>query len=168
MLYRSGQSTLPDDELMGYVTETEIDAALAHEPDAVIVSNPTALHLDVAILAAEAGCHILLEKPISHNLERIDEFQAAVECVGGKVLVGYQFRYHPDLRVMKRLLEEEKIGKPICVQAHWGEYLPAWHPWEDYRQSYAAQRDLGGEVALTLCHPFDHLHRLFCKAVIVY
>ena len=52
LLYRSGRSTLQDDELERYITETELDAALALKPDAVIVSNPTALHLDVAIPAA--------------------------------------------------------------------------------------------------------------------
>ena len=57
VFYRSGRGTLPDDELAGYIEETELDAALAHKPDAVIVSNPTAIHLDVAIPAAEAGCH---------------------------------------------------------------------------------------------------------------
>ena len=82
---------------MGYIAETELDAALAHEPDAVIVTNPTALHIDVAIPAAEAGCHLLLEKPILHNLECIDELQAVVKRGGGKVLVGDQFRYHPGL-----------------------------------------------------------------------
>ena len=160
LLFRSGKSTLPDDELKGYITETDLDSALAHEPGAVIVSNPTALHLDVAIPAAEAGCHLLLEKPISHNLERINELQAAVERGGGKVLVGYQFRFHPGLQVVKRWLEERKIGKPVSARAHWGEYLPAWHPWEDYQNSYAAREDLGGGVVLTLCHPFDYLRWL--------
>jgi len=160
LLYRSGKSTLPDDELKEYVTETNIDAALAHKPDAVIVSNPTALHLDVAIPAAEAGCHLLLEKPISHNLARIEELQAAVERGGGKILVGYQFRFHPGLQGVKRWLEEGKIGKPVSVRAHWGEYLPSWHPWEDYQNSYAARYDLGGGVVLTLCHPFDYLRWL--------
>ena len=160
LLYRSGKSTLPDDELKGYLTEMDLDSALAHEPDAVIVSNPTSLHLDVAIPAAEAGCHLLLEKPISHNLERIDELQVAVEKGGGKVLVGYQFRFHPGLQAVKRLLEEGKIGKPVSVRSHWGEYLPDWHPWEDYKNSYAAREDLGGGVVLTLCHPFDYLRWL--------
>ena len=160
LLFRSGKSTLPDDELKGYITEMDLDLALAHEPDAVIVSNPTALHLDVAIPAAEAGCHLLLEKPISHNLERVEELQAAVEHGGGKVLVGYQFRYHPGLQAVKRLLEEGKIGKPVSVRSHWGEYLPAWHPWEKYKNSYAAREDLGGGVVLTLCHPFDYLRWL--------
>jgi predicted dehydrogenase len=126
----------------------------------VIVSNPTALHLDVAIPAAEAGCHLLLEKPISHNMDRVDELLAAVKRGGGKVLVGYQFRFHPGLQALKRWLMEGRIGKLISAHAHWGEYLPDWHPWEDYRQSYAARRDLGGGVVLTLCHPFDYLRWL--------
>ena len=62
LLYRTHQSTLPDDELASFPVETDLDAALAHNPDAVIVANPTALHLDVAIPAARTGCHLLLEK----------------------------------------------------------------------------------------------------------
>lgn len=160
VLFRSGMSTLPDDELEELVTETNIETALAHKPDAVIVSNPTALHLDVAIPAAAAGCHLLIEKPISHNLDRLAELQAAVAEGGGKVLVGYQFRFHPGLQMVKRWLEEERIGKPINAHAHWGEYLPGWHPWEDYRNSYSTRADLGGGVVLTLCHPFDYLRWL--------
>jgi predicted dehydrogenase len=167
LLYRSGQSTLQDDELERYITETELDIALAHKPDAVIVSNPTALHLDVAIPAAEAGCHLLLEKPISHNMERVDELLAAVKRGEGKVLVGYQFRFHPGLQTVKQWLIEGRVGKPISAHAHWGEYLPDWHPWEDYRQSYAARRDLGGGVVLTLCHPFDYLRWLMGEVVSV-
>ena len=167
LLYRSGRSTLQDDELEGHITETELDAALAYKPDAVIVSNPTALHLDVAIPAAEAGCHLLVEKPISHNLDRVDELLAAVKRGGGKVLVGYQFRFHPGLQAVKRWLMEGRIGKPISAHAHWGEYLPDWHPGEDYRQSYASRRDLGGGVVLTLCHPFDYLRWLMGEVVFI-
>ena len=58
LLYRTGRSTLPDDELEGLRVETDLEAALAHHPQAVIVANPTALHLDVAIPAARraAAC----------------------------------------------------------------------------------------------------------------
>ena len=53
---------------------------------------------------------------------------------------------------------------PPELRAHWGEYLPGWHPWEDYRQGYSARADLGGGVALTLCHPLDYL-RWLCGEV---
>lgn len=160
LLLRSNRSTLPEDEIAQFPVETDLAAALAHRPDAVIISNPTALHLDVAVPPAEAGCAILLEKPVSHSLERVDEFQAAVRRGGAKVLVGFQFRFHPTLRRAAQLLAEGGIGKPVSFRAQWGEYLPNWHPWEDYRQSYAARADLGGGVILTLCHPFDYLRML--------
>jgi saccharopine dehydrogenase-like NADP-dependent oxidoreductase len=64
VLLRTRKATLPDDELAGYPVETDIHEAIQkHAPDAVIVANPTALHLDIAIPAAEVGCHILLENP---------------------------------------------------------------------------------------------------------
>jgi predicted dehydrogenase len=160
LFYRSGRSTLPDDELKGFVVETDLDAALSHLPQAVIIANPTALHLNVAIPAAEAGCSLFLEKPVSHNLDRVQELQAAVQRGGAKVFVGYQFRFHPGLRQLERLVEEDAIGRPVSVRAHWGEFLPGWHPWEDYRQGYSARQDLGGGVILTLCHPLDYLRWL--------
>lgn len=160
LLYRSNQSTLPDDEIAGFTVETNLQAALDHHPDAVIISNPTALHLDVAIPAAQAGCTILLEKPISHSLDRANEFRSVVENSGAQVLVGFQFRYHPTLRRAAQLIADGAIGVPVTARAHWGEYLPDWHPWEDYRKGYSARPDLGGGVILTLCHPFDYLRML--------
>jgi len=155
------QPTDTDDELAGIPVETNLQAALAHGPQAVIVSNPTALHLDVAIPAARAGLHLLLEKPISHSMDRLPELQAALDENNSRALVGYHFRFHPGLERLKELLESGAIGRPISVRAHWGEYLPGWHPWEDYRQGYSARSDLGGGVILTLSHPLDYLRWLF-------
>ncbi len=161
VLYRTGRSTLPDDDLQGLPVERDLERALARwRPVAVIVANPTALHLQVAVPAAEASCHLLLEKPISHTREGVDRLQAAVARSGSRVLVGFQFRFHPGLQAARRLLQEGAIGRPLAARAHWGEYLPDWHPWEDYRRSYSARADLGGGVALTLCHPFDYLRWL--------
>jgi predicted dehydrogenase len=165
LFYRSGRSTLPDAELQGFPVETDLQAALSHRPHAVIVANPTALHLDVAIPAAEAGCALLLEKPVSHTLDRLPELQDVALRSGAKVLVGYQFRFHPGLRQVKQLIEESAIGRLVSLRSHWGEYLPGWHPWEDYRQSYSARQDLGGGVTLTLCHPLDYLRWLFGEVI---
>ena len=161
VLLRSHRATLPDDELAGYPVETDLHEALAkHKPDAVIVANPTSMHLDVAIPAAEAGCAILLEKPISDSLERVEQLQQAAQKTDSKILVGFQFRYHPTLNKARELIRSNALGKVLTVHAHWGEYLPQWHPWEDYRQSYAARADLGGGVIRTLTHPLDYLRFL--------
>jgi predicted dehydrogenase len=158
LLFRTHQATLPDDELDGFPVETDLHTALSHHPDAVIISNPTSLHLDIAIPAAQSGCHILLEKPVSHSMARLDLLEQAVQQNGVKVLVGYQFRFHPGLQQVKRILNSAVIGDLLSARAHWGEYLPDWHPWEDYRLGYAARPELGGGVVLTLSHPLDYLH----------
>jgi predicted dehydrogenase len=161
VLLRTRKATLSDEELAGYPVETNLQEALQkYHPDAVIVANPTSMHLNVAIPAAEAGCHLLLEKPVSHSLDRLEFLQAAAYKSGSKILVGFQFRYHPTLNKARELIQSDALGKVLTVHAHWGEYLPQWHPWEDYRQSYAARADLGGGVIVTLTHPLDYLRYL--------
>ncbi len=161
VLLRSGRSTLPADELASFPVETEIEAALQrHRPQAVIVATPTSLHLPIARPAVEAGCHLLLEKPVSHNLDGLDELQRAAQRSGSRILVGFQFRFHPTIQKAKELLTQDTLGQVLAFHVHWGEYLPQWHPWEDYRQSYAARSDLGGGVIRTLTHPLDYLRFL--------
>ena len=161
LLYRTHHSTLLEDELAAYPVETDLAAALAHHPDAVIVANPTALHMEVALHAARAGCHLLLEKPIADRADAQVELlrQTAVENQV-RILVGFQFRFHPVLGKIKALLDSGNLGRVLSFRVHWGEYLPDWHPWEDYRQGYAARKDLGGGVVNTLCHPLDYVRWL--------
>ena len=167
IFYRTGKGTLPDNEIADFPQESNLKKVLAYKPLATIVANPTALHLPVALEAARAGSHLFIEKPISHTTRGVEELRRLVRHRGLIVQVGFQFRFHPSLRRVKRQLEEGLIGPVVSAQAHWGEYLPDWHPWEDYRQSYCARAELGGGVLLTLCHPFDYLRWLFGVAVSV-
>jgi predicted dehydrogenase len=158
ILYRTGKATLPDEELAGFPQVSDLHEALAkHKPDAVIIANPTALHLDVAIPAARAGCAILLEKPVSHSSARLDDLTQAMEASDTKVLMGFQFRFNPALTRARHMLSTGEIGRVLSAHVQFGEYLPGWHPWEDYRQSYAARHDMGGGVVLTQCHALDYL-----------
>jgi predicted dehydrogenase len=160
---RSNKSTIPDDEIANYQVETDLQSALSHNPDAVIIANPTSLHFDVAIQAAQQGCHLFIEKPISHSLERVDQLQNALLQGNSKAFIAFQFRFHPGLLTIKNLISSPSsvIGRPLYVRSHWGEYLPSWHPWEDYRKGYSARADLGGGVVLTLCHPLDYVRWMF-------
>ena len=162
VLYRTHQSTMPEDELADFPMEKDLVAALALKPDAVIISNPTALHLDIALPAAKAGCHLLIEKPIAAQWDK--QVEALVRIASDnriRTLVGFQFRFHPVLAQIKDLIASEKIGRLLSFRVHWGEYLPGWHPWENYRLGYAARKDLGGGVVNTLCHPLDYVRWLF-------
>ncbi len=161
VLYRTHQGTLDNETLAAYPVETDIQAALRHQPGAVIISNPTALHMQVAVPAAKAGCALFIEKPIAHQTDDLLELETTLEQHHNKVFIAYQFRFNSGLQKIKELLDQGTFGRPLSFHCHWGEYLPEWHPWEDYRKSYAARRELGGGVVLTLCHPLDYLRWLF-------
>ncbi len=108
-----------------------------------------------------SGAAVFVEKPLSHDAAGVDDVTALASSLGATVAVGCQLRFHPALVDMKHLLEEEAIGRVITVVAEQGEYLPSYHPYEDYRESYAARSDLGGGVILTQIHELDYLHWIF-------
>jgi predicted dehydrogenase len=140
---------------LGLSVFDDLDAALAARPDAVFVCTPSGGHLEIAQRAAEAGCHLFIEKPISHTfdgVERLRETAAAKRLV---VLVGCQWRYHPAVRWLRDVLQEGALGRLVRAEIDYGEYLPDWHPYEDYRTSYAARAELGGGVVLTQIHDYD-------------
>jgi len=138
-----------------------LETALAQRPDAVFVCNPTSEHLSTALAAVHAGCHVFVEKPLSHSPDGIDELIAAADAAQRVVAVGYQMRRHPALLRTRALLQQRAIGRMISVRAEMGEYLPDAHPYEDYRTSYAARADLGGGVLRCYIHEFDYLCWLF-------
>jgi predicted dehydrogenase len=46
----------------------EMETCLKLKPDAAIIANPTSLHMSTVIMVAEQGCHLFIEKPVSHNV----------------------------------------------------------------------------------------------------
>jgi predicted dehydrogenase len=138
-----------------------LDEALAEGPSAVVISNPTSLHIPVAIRAAEAGCHLFLEKPLSHTLDGVPELSKLVAERGTVATVAYNLRFHPMIQRLRQVVINGEIGKILSVRAWVGQYLPDWHPGEDYRASYMAKPELGGGVILTLSHELDYLRWLF-------
>jgi predicted dehydrogenase len=139
----------------------DLEPALAWKPDAVFVCNPTSLHIPTALRAAQAGCHLFIEKPLSNNLEQVKELIDLVESRGLTAVVGYQMRFQPCLQRLHVLVQEKKVGRILSVRAEIGEYLPGWHSYEDYRQMYASRHDLGGGVVLSQIHEMDYLYWLF-------
>lgn len=131
------------------------EAALAAGPDVVAVTNPTSLHVATARAAVDAGCHVLVEKPLGASLAGVADLLAAANRLQVQVMVGYNLRFHPGLARLRDLLHAGAIGRPLSARAEMGEYLPGWHPGEDYRPSYSGRVDLGGGPVLTFSHELD-------------
>jgi UDP-N-acetyl-2-amino-2-deoxyglucuronate dehydrogenase len=113
---------------------TDYAQFLAHPGlNIVNVCSPSGLHLDHGQAAAEAGKHVLVEKPIEINLERADALIAACEKAGVKLGVIFQSRFLPMVQQMKAAIEAGKLGRLILGDAYvkWYRapeyYADSWH-----------------------------------------
>jgi predicted dehydrogenase len=132
-----------------------LDEALEVKPDAVFICTPSSRHLDIAQRAAEAGCHLFIEKPVSNTMEGVERLRATVVARKLVAMIGSQWRFHPCVRALRNVMEAGSLGQVERAEISYVEYLPDWHPYEDYRMSYAARSELGGGVVLTQIHDYD-------------
>jgi predicted dehydrogenase len=137
-----------------------LDAAWEREPHAVVVAAPTSLHVSLALKSASQRCHLFIEKPLSHDWRDVERLLETVKQNNLMTLVGCNMRFHPGLSMLKSLLVDGAIGNVIAARVEVGQYLPDWHPWEDYRQSYSARREMGGGVILDAIHEIDYIRWL--------
>ena len=162
IVFRS-QETPAKHSLGGITVRTHFDleSALREKPDIAVIANPTSFHIPIAQAAAEHGCHLFLEKPVSNNFDGVEKLRAEVQRRGLITGVGYNLRFHPGMQALREKLRANVIGDVLSVRAWAGQYLPDWHPSEDYRKGYMASARLGGGVILTLSHELDYLYWLF-------
>lgn len=131
------------------------------KPHAVFITNPNSKHLETALMAAKFGQNLFIEKPLSHTEDGLEELRSLAEKKNLKIMIGYNLRWHPLLRKMKFMVEGGEIGRPICANIEMGENIEDWHPWEDYRQAYAAYKSGGGGAVLCFSHDIDYLYWFF-------
>jgi predicted dehydrogenase len=139
---------------------SDFDAALDPRPDLAVIASPAPTHLGYARRLAEAGIPMLIEKPLSTELEGCAELQTACQARRLPVLIGYTLRYHPAFQALAVEIARGAIGRPFSVRAEVGQYLPDWRPGRDYRRSVTAQRALGGGALLELSHDIDLVRAL--------
>ncbi|MBE6957029.1 MAG: Gfo/Idh/MocA family oxidoreductase [Ruminococcaceae bacterium] len=124
------------------------EAALLADPeiDAVYIATPVVCHAKQAMMAADAGKHILIEKPLASTVEESERIIAYCEEKGVKIAAGLMMRFGAHIQNMKKAVAEGKIGKPATAYAQ----FTAWFPEEkgNWRQSKAtagggAMMDMG-------------------------
>ena len=145
----------------GIKVSDSLNECLKENPNIAVIANETSLHVPTAIKLAKAGLDLFLEKPLSNSLKDVEKLHAIVKKKKLITQMGCNLRFHPCIKKIKSLIEQEKIGKIISAQVQNCSYLPDFHRWEDYRKSYAARKDLGGGVILTSIHEIDYMYWFF-------
>jgi UDP-N-acetylglucosamine 3-dehydrogenase len=88
-----------------------------HQPDAVIIATPEPYHLEPVQAAAQAGCHIFLEKPMATSLADADAMIGACRSAGVKLMIGYILRFEISYAMIKSALEEGGVGRFLSAYA---------------------------------------------------
>jgi predicted dehydrogenase len=141
----------------------DLDEALGQRPAAVFICNPNSMHVATAIACLKANCDLFIEKPVATSLDGVHELLSLAEgeFKDRIIMVGYQLRFHPCLKKLSEVIASGALGTLLAVRCVTGEYMPNWHPYEDYREAYAAKSEMGGGVILSQIHETDYLYSLF-------
>ena len=137
-------------------------------PIFAVVASPAPWHISHAIVLANDGIPVFIEKPLSSSLEQFEQAGGVLLTCKTKVEVGYNLRHMSSAIRFKALLDEGRAGRIHGVVVDVGQYLPDWRPGTDYRRNVSAQKRLGGGVLLELSHELDYLVWLFGRFDSVY
>jgi predicted dehydrogenase len=162
---RSTRRPLPDEfSEIPMTVVSRLEDAIAARPDVAFLCAPPLVQQAVlGPLVRDTRCHFLIEKPIAPSLDGLADYVRLLEEQQRKSLVGYNLRFHPVSAVVRDALGRRALGKVCSVRASVGQYLPDWHPSEDYREGYSANTRLGGGVLLDLIHEIDLVCSWFGK-----
>jgi len=141
------------------------DEAFRWQPTHIVISNPTTLHHRYIQLAVEKKIKFFVEKPVVDSYEPLQSFLNKQSDYSG--YVGFVLRFSSIFQFLKKLIQTGEYGKMIMAQLQVGQFLPNWHPYEDYKTGYYAQNFLGGGALRTLSHEIDLAQYLFGRFISV-
>ncbi|MEM3364395.1 MAG: Gfo/Idh/MocA family oxidoreductase [Candidatus Micrarchaeia archaeon] len=149
-------------------TYEDIDIAMQKMvPDIALICTPPSSHVELGKKLALKKVHLFIEKPVSNKLDEIDELKEIAKKNNVKTMVGYNWRFSRSLKRVKEVLDSGILGKMIYAKILFGQYLPDWRPWQDYRKSYSAIKEMGGGIILDASHEIDYANWLFGKLELI-
>jgi predicted dehydrogenase len=127
---------------------------------AVYIATPVHLHAAQTIAAAEAGKHVLCEKPMAMNVKECDEMIAACRTNNVKLGVAYYRHFYPVVERIKAVINSGEIGKPVLVQINAFEWFD---PQPNHPRYWLLDKKLagGGPMIDFGCHRIELLVNVF-------
>lgn len=113
--------------------------------DLIDISTPNNTHAEIAIAAAEAGKHVLCEKPLALSLEQAKQMLAVVKKANVVHMVCHNYRFSPAVQYAKKLIDEGRLGKIYHIRA---TFLQDWLMDPDFPLVWRLQKEASGGGAL--------------------
>ncbi len=132
----------------------EYEKMLAHpEVDIVSICTPNYRHAQEGILAAQAGKHMLIEKPAAITLESLHALNDAIEQAGVTVQVGFEIHWYPIGRLLKSLMKSKSIGNLFYTEIDYRSgMLKGYYPGFDWSTKVS---EGGSSFLVAGCHAID-------------
>jgi len=121
--------------------------------DSVLVATPADTHVPIALACANAGLHLLVEKPLSTALTGTDQLIEECRQKNLTLAVAYVLRFHPTLERVRQICQGA-LGRLLSFHSVCHHYLPSSRP--DYKQTYYGSATGGGGVVLDLSHELNY------------
>jgi predicted dehydrogenase len=145
---------------------TRVHADLSEVParsvDGVFICSPPKYHVAQALQALDHRVPVLVEKPLSKDLDGVEDLVGRAAAAGIPVGVSYNLRYLPQIEKARAILEAGELGPVLCARLRCAINFPQGRP--DYARIYFASLDLGGGVVLDNSHELDSLQWLLGDA----
>src|SRR3712207_2179881 len=121
------------------------DLVVTEDVEVVDVCLPTAYHRELALTAARAGKHVILEKPIARTLEDAEAILEAFSGTENRLFVGHVVRFFPEYTKIKEMMEAGELGTVgVARTSRRSPFLTGWNDWyADWRISGGALLGLG-------------------------
>ena len=129
--------------------------------DSTFICNPSSMHMKYAKYFIKKKSHLFVEKPLAGSMRDLKKLLKLNKRIKKNITIGHQFRHNPLIKFTKNILEKNSFGKILSAKFENLSFLPHFHPYEDYRKSYAAKKKLGGGVVDTLTHEIDLIAYFF-------
>ncbi|MBN2448743.1 MAG: Gfo/Idh/MocA family oxidoreductase [Lentisphaeria bacterium] len=130
--------------------------------DAVDIATQPRPHAEIAMAAAQAGKHILVEKPMCRTVAEADAMIAAAKRAGVLLQVAYMMPYHPVYAKLRELLSDGTLGAPHLAYCHEIGWFRPTHPWLFRRE------ESGGMLVEQAIHTLDAWLWLYGPVASVY
>lgn len=123
-------------------TFADFDDAVASHPDVAVICAPAHLHVPMATALADAGIHVLCEKPLSTTLDNVEELIATADRRNITAAVAYVHRCNPLIVQFKEAIDSGRFGRPVNLVHASGQHFPFYRP--AYRDIYYKDHKTGG------------------------
>lgn len=132
--------------------------------DALYICLPPHAHKDVEIVAAQKGCALFVEKPLSNNLKSAERAAAAIEDAGVLSSVGYHFRYHAATARVQELLAPKNAPAVAMAYGRWLGGFPGVAWWRRMNQSGGQLNEQATHIIDLARYLIGDIHKLYCCA----